>query len=312
MLYSYGFQRSVIHMNAIIINFVCFVYYFFLVFCFVFCNARYTIYIHTYHIWNTLLLQRRLGTREKNAPFIRRQILSFVPSSVCVFCLFWLRLFWGPARLQIANVQFVRIECGPHGAPADIYHIDGARDLDHMHGKQWQLNAGSYHLYCAVMVIYKSYGLTSLIARTIRNFHLQFEAVQWLTGATTSAAQCDSDRKKSIKKQNEKKTQNVLVYQLRGLRRFCRSRPIDGFGRSSKSAIRIMRIWIIELVTYQLANALQSNAQIEVCLQFAFCCLLFRNAQHSTSWMAQCTRKLMWLAVLCLRKSATDRRQPVR
>lgn len=84
MLYSYGFQRSVIHMNAIIINFVCFVYYFFLVFCFVFCNARYTIYIHTYHIWNTLLLQRRLGTREKNAPFIRRQILSFVPSSVCV------------------------------------------------------------------------------------------------------------------------------------------------------------------------------------------------------------------------------------
>lgn len=212
MLYSYGFQRSVIHMNAIIINFVCFVYYFFLVFCFVFCNARYTIYIHTYHIWNTLLLQRRLGTREKNAPFIRRQILSFVPSSVCVFCLFWLRLFWGPARLQIANVQFVRIECGPHGAPADIYHIDGARDLDHMHGKQWQLNAGSYHLYCAVMVIYKSYGLTSLIARTIRNFHLQFEAVQWLTGATTSAAQCDSNRKKSIKKQNEKKKRKMFWF----------------------------------------------------------------------------------------------------
>lgn len=174
--------------------------------CFVMRDIRY-IFIHI--IYETRCCYSAGLEQEK------RMLLSYVdkycrlsrPVCVCVsvFCLFWLRLFWGPARLQIANVQFVRIECGPHGAPADIYHIDGARDLDHMHGKQWQLNAGSYHLYCAVMVIYKSYGLTSLIARTIRNFHLQFEAVQWLTGATTSAAQCDSDRKKSIKKQNEKK-----------------------------------------------------------------------------------------------------------
>lgn len=134
----------------------------------------------------------------------------------------------------------------------------------------------------------------------------------WLEQRHQLLSAIQTERNQLKNKTKKKKTQNVLVYQLRGLRRFCRSRPIDGFGRSSKSAIRIMRIWIIELVTYQLANALQSNAQIEVCLQFAFCCLLFRNAQHSTSWMAQCTRKLMWLAVLCLRKSATDRRQPVR